>query len=178
MRKIVYYVAVSVDGFIAGPEDNIEGFAGEGSGVQQYLDDLKTFDTVIMGRRTYEFGYKFGLQPGQSPYPHMKNYIFSKTLQLDKAAENVVVCLPDISIIKKLKTQAGTDIYLCGGGEFAGWLLDNGLIDILKIKLNPLVLGNGISLFGSSGRKVQLEFLKQVQYDLGLQIMTYSINYH
>jgi hypothetical protein len=52
------------------------------------------------------------------------------------------------------------------------------LIDILKIKLNPLVLGNGIPLFGSSGRKVRLEFLKQVQYDLGLQIMTYSINYH
>ena len=77
MRNIVYYVAVSLDGFIAGPDGDITGFVAGGSGIDQYLKDLKAFDTVIMGRKTYEFGYKFGLKPGEPAYPHTKHYIFS-----------------------------------------------------------------------------------------------------
>ncbi len=65
MPKIVYYVASSIDGFIAGVNDDISGFVPGGSGVEKYLSDLKSFKTVIMGRRTYEFGYQFGLEPGQ-----------------------------------------------------------------------------------------------------------------
>jgi dihydrofolate reductase len=79
MRNIIYYAAVSLDGFNAGP------------GVDQYLNDLKNFDTVIMGRKTYEFGYRFGLNRGQPAYPHMKHYIFSASLHFDQAAENVFV---------------------------------------------------------------------------------------
>lgn len=177
MRSIIYYVATSIDGFIAGPNDNIGGFVGEGSGVEQYLNDLKTFDTVIMGRRTYEFGYKFGLQAGQPAYPHMENYIFSNTLHFDTPAQNVHIRPPDPDFIRSLKTRTGTDIYLCGGGVFAGWLLDHGLIDTLKIKLNPLILGAGIRLFGRSTRKIQTELLEQQPHDNGLQFMTYRVLY-
>ena len=74
-----------------------------------------------MGRRTYEFGYKYGLQPGQSPYPHMENYIFSK--------------------------------------------------------LNPLILGSGIRLFGHSTREIQTDLLELESHDKGLQIITYRIRY-
>lgn len=66
MRKITYYVAISLDGFIAGPDGDISGFVQQGEGVNQYLQDLQAFDTVIMGRKTYEFGYAYGLQPGSS----------------------------------------------------------------------------------------------------------------
>lgn len=177
MRKIVYYVATSIDGFISGPNDNIGGFVGEGSGVERYLQDLKSFDTVIMGRRTYEFGYKFGLQPGQPPYPHMEHYIFSKSLHFDQAAENVHVCAPDLDLIRSLKAAQGTDIYLCGGGDFAGWLLDHGLIDVLKIKLNPLILGAGVRLFGRSTRAIQTELTEHQSYDKGVQIITYNLQY-
>ena len=178
MRNIVYYVAVSLDGFIAGDNDDIDGFIPGGSGIEQYLNDLKDFDTVIMGRKTYEFGYKFGLQPGQAPYPQMKNYVFSNTLHFENNSANLLITPPDISFIKKLKEDSGTDIYLCGGGEFAGWLLENELIDVLKIKLNPLVLGNGIRLFGSSHKKLLLRCIGQESYDAGLQIITYQVNYH
>ncbi len=177
MRNIVYYVAVSLDGFIAGPDDDISGFVAGGPGVDQYLKDLKAFDTVIMGRKTYEFGYKFGLKPGEPAYPHMRHYIFSNSLQFDKKAGNLAVHPVDINVIKKLKAENGPDIYLCGGGEFAGWLLDNEMIDFLKIKLNPLILGSGIKLFGSSKKRMLTELVGIKSYDKGLQIINYRLNY-
>ena len=64
MRKIIYYVATSLDGFISGTSGDIDGFVLGGEGVDQYLEDLQAFDTVIMGKNTYEFGYQYGLKPG------------------------------------------------------------------------------------------------------------------
>lgn len=177
MRNIVYYVASSIDGFISRPAQSIEGFVGESAGVVKYLEDLRNFDTVIMGRRTYEFGYRYGLQPGQPAYPHMKHYIFSNSLNFDSHHDDVHVCAPDINFIKKLRGDHGTDIYLCGGGDFAGWLLDNEQIDILKLKLNPLILGQGIRLFGNSTKDVQTEVIDSTLYDKGLQVITYKIKY-
>lgn len=150
MQKIIYYVASSLDGFIAGTKDDISMFNPEGKGVEKYLSDLQNFETVIMGRRTYEFGYQFGLVPGQPAYPHMEHHIFSETLKIDKLAENVRIEKKSIERIKEIKENSKTDIYMCGGGQFAGWLLDKGLIDQLKLKLNPIILGGGIPLFGNS----------------------------
>ena len=175
MRKIIYYVATSLDGFIAGPDDDISEFKQQGAGVEQYLKDLQGFDTVIMGRRTYEFGYKYGLQPGQPPYPHMEHYIFSDSLNFEEPHEKVKVEKPDINRIVELKNGAGADIYLCGGGEFAGWLLDHKMIDQLKIKLNPVILGKGVKLFGSSTSGANLELLETINFDDGLQIMTFNV---
>ncbi|MEQ8245395.1 dihydrofolate reductase family protein [Fulvivirga sp.] len=177
MRKIVYYVASSIDGFISGLNDDISGFVGTGNGVDKYLADLANFDTVIMGRNTYEFGYKYGLQPGQPAYPHMKHYIFTDNLKLENLSTQVEVKNLDLIEIDKLKMHEGTDIYLCGGGQFAGWLLDNKKIDTLKLKLNPLILGQGIRLFGNSNSNYKLELLETADYENGLQIMTYNIIY-
>ena len=177
MRTIEYYVATSLDGFIAGPNEDISGFVPDGNGVDQYRQDLQDYDTVIMGRRTYEFGYQYGLQPGQPAYPHMKHYIFSNSLRFEPENEQVKVCPLDIQIIKDLKAEEGTPIYLCGGGVFAAWLLEHQLIDRLKIKLNPMVLGDGIRLFGDSKVYYGLELLDSQQYDKGLQIITYAVKY-
>lgn len=176
MRKIIYYVATSVDGYISGPDDDVSRFTASGDGIKQYLADLKEFDTVIMGRKTYEFGYKFGLKPGQLAYPHMKHLIFSSTLKFENCEKGLVVKNLDISIIEELQKEEGSDIYLCGGGEFAGWLLENEKIDILKIKLNPIILGDGIRIFGDSVKPVSLELVHTDKYD-DLQIITYKIIY-
>jgi dihydrofolate reductase len=177
MRKIVYYVATSLDGFISGSNEDISGFVPGGNGIDQYLLDLQSFDTVIMGKNTYQFGYKFGLQPGQAPYPHMANYIFSNSIVLNNASPNVFVKPLQLKEIENIQQKPGTDIYLCGGGQLAGWLLDNRKIDILKIKLNPLVLGTGVRLFGDSTRKFQTELLESNSYENGLQIITYKLLY-
>lgn len=178
MRKIIYYVACSIDGYIEGVNGDISGFIPDGNGVEKYLQDLQEFDTVIMGRKTYEFGYQFGLQPGQPAYPHMEHYIFSSSLHFDNPSEKVHVTALDLDVIHRLKQQNGSDIYLCGGGKFAAWLLQNELIDILKIKLNPLILGEGVRIFGDTTSSHKLELLNSETYEKGLQIMTYKIHYH
>lgn len=177
MRKIVYYVASSLDGYICGLNDDIGGFIATGNGVDKYLSDLSNFDTVIMGRRTYEFGYKYGLQPGQPAYSGMKHFIFSNNLVLENPDPKVQIKKMDISEIENLQKQEGTDIYLCGGGQFAGWLLENQKIDILRIKLNPLILGNGIKLFEQCTKKYKLHLSDTKEYEHGLQIMSYGIDY-
>jgi len=179
MRRIVYYVATSVDGYISGPEGDISGFeyAGESTGVKKYFEDLQNFDTVIMGRNTYEAGYQYGLKPGGLGYPHMNHYIFSDSLKLEEADERLKICPVDIEIVKDLKQMPGKDIYLCGGGQFAGWLLDHKLIDVLTIKLNPIVLGTGIPLFGKKVPQYKLGLAGDASFTHGLKILTYNIIY-
>ena len=173
MRRIVYYIAMSIDGYISGPENDVSKFIYSGSGVEKYQSDLQHFDTIIMGRNTYEIGYQFGLKPGQPAYPQMEHYIFSSTLKFSDQHEKVKVVQPDYSAIDQLKQSNGTDIYLCGGGQFAGWLLDGGYIDELRIKLNPIVLGGGASLFGESTCSVKFELIKSESFEHGMQILTY-----
>lgn len=177
MKKIIYYVATSLDGYISGPKGDISKFAQDGEGVQQYLADLKEFECVIMGRATYEFGYQYGLPAGQPAYPNMQHYIFSKSLHFENAHEQVHVMEPKIDEIEKLKLTSTTDIYLCGGGIFAGWLLENRLIDVLKLKINPIILGGGTPLFGNSKTQIITEMTSSKTYSGGLQINTYQIRY-
>ncbi|TAG61863.1 MAG: dihydrofolate reductase, partial [Runella slithyformis] len=97
--------------------------------------------------------------------------------KLENLSTQVEVKNLDLTEIDKLKMHEGTDIYLCGGGQFAGWLLDNKKVDTLKLKLNPLILGQGIRLFGNSNSKYKLELFETSDYENGLQIMTYNIIY-
>ena len=177
MRNIVYYVAASLDGFISGPDGDSSGFAAGGNGVDQYLKDLQKYDTVIMGRNTYEFGYKFGMKPGDLAYPHMEHYIFSDNLKFETKAEALHLRKLNLDHIYELRSQKGSDIYLCGGGQFAGWLLENEQITHLKLKLNPFISGEGVKLFGSSTKFYKTELIDSNLYDNGLQIMTYKLNY-
>lgn len=175
MPKIIYYVAISLDGYIAGLEDDINMFTAQGNGVEQYQKDLLSFTTVIMGRRTYEFGYQYGLKPGQPAYPHMEHHIFSETLKFEEKCHSQVHLEPrSLERVKEIQTNSTTDVYLCGGGTFAGWLLEHEMIDQLKIKLNPIILGGGIRLFGNSTSKARWDLIDTTRYEEGLQIMTYE----
>lgn len=180
MRKLVYHVAITLDNYIAhedGSADGLSGFA-EGDHTDDYLESLKGYDTVVMGRSTYEFGYQFGLEPGTSPYPHMRNYIFSKTLNFDTKDSNLtIVDTNALDVIKQLKDEKGTDIYLCGGGKFAGFLAEHDQIDELRIKLYPLIFGKGIRLFGSSEHKMKLSLSDTKTYQTGAMLLTYRVNH-
>lgn len=176
MKKIIYYVASSIDGFIAGTNNDISKFILEGKGVEKYQSDLLNFKTVIMGRKTYEFGYKFGLPPGQPAYPNMEHYIFSDNMTLDNLSGSVHIEKLNIDRVKDIKEKSVTDIYLCGGGKFAGWLLENSLIDQLKLKLNPIILGKGIRLFGETKSFANLNLTDTESFEDGLQILTYELN--
>lgn len=173
MREVVYHVATSLDGFIARADGSIDGFPGEGLHVQEYLAQLQDYDTVIMGRRTYEFGYQFGLQPGARAYPHMRHLIFSRTLRLPSGSEVEVISGDVCETVRALKTGEGGPIYLCGGGVLASALLQQNLISRIRLKLCPVAFGQGKGLFGyvEGLRQFRLDAMKR--YDSDVLLLDY-----
>ncbi|HAS43326.1 MAG TPA: deaminase [Microscillaceae bacterium] len=147
MRKLIYHIAVSLDGFIADKNGNVGDFLMEGPHVDDFAQALTTYDTVVMGRSTYEFGFQFGIQPGQPAYAGLQHLIVSRSLNFE-SNEEVKLIKSDIApYLQQLKTKPGKDIWLCGGGKLAGHLLNHQLIDELWLKINPMILGAGITLF-------------------------------
>ncbi|WP_407566634.1 dihydrofolate reductase family protein [Streptomyces sp. 184] len=166
MRKLVYYIAATVDGFIAGPDGadptGPAGFWPLPADYVQYLvahypETLPVmarealgvtaegthFDTVLEGRKSYEIGLAVGVPDA---YPHLRHLVFSTTLGESPAEAVEVVAGDPVKRVAELKSEAGKDIWLIGGGTLAGALY--GEIDRLIIKLGPLTTGAGIPLFG------------------------------
>lgn len=167
MHPIIYDVAVSIDGDISGPDGDISQFAQKGAVVEDYTARLETYATAIMGRATYEFGYRFGMQPGHNPYPHMRTIVFSKSLDLPDTAEVDVQPSSDIAAIEAIRSRSAGPIYLCGGGAFAGSLLSMGQVDVLRLKRAPIILGGGVPLFGTATVSPRLECTDMRPYDGG-----------
>jgi len=174
MRSIVFDVAVSLDGYIAGPGDDVSMFPAEGDHVTDYLQRLASYETVLMGRRTYEFGYAYGLQPGKRAYPHMDHHLFSRTIDLPADAAVPAVRDDGASAVGRLKPSDGGDIYLCGGGMFAGFLADLGLIDRLVLKLAPVVIGDGVRLFDAISDRLDFHLRSSKKYDSGVVLLEYE----
>jgi dihydrofolate reductase len=175
MRRIVYDVAVSLDGYIAGENDDISAFPGEGDHVSAYLARLETYQTVIMGRRTYEFGYRFGLVPGARAYPHMDHHVFSRSLSVPGDA--VTVVQEDwLGALQALRGGDGGDIYLCGGGTFAGFVAGHGFLDLLRVKLAPVALGRGIPIFSSLPRALRMRLIDTKTHGSGVLLMEYAVS--
>lgn len=155
MRNLIYHVAVSMDGYIAGLDHDVSAFLQSGAHVEAYQQQIQQYDTVIMGKNTYTFGYGYGLKPGYVPYPHLENWVFSKTLKTNtadfKTSPLKVYSEESLAQIRVLKNQPGKPIWLCGGGTLATALYNHRLIDKVILKINPIVLGagpgEGIALF-------------------------------
>lgn len=174
MRKLKYYVAVSVDNFIAHEDGSWDGFLTEGEAVTDYLESLKTwFDAVLMGRKTYEIGLKVGVT---NPYPYLKQYIFSRTMK-ESPDENVELVSENIvEFVRELKNETGKDIYLCGGADLATMLFAENLIDEIILKLNPVLLGSGIPLFSGVIKQTNLELTDSKIYANGIVWLFYRVN--
>lgn len=178
LRPVVYYVAMTVDHYIAHEDETIDGFAAEGHHITDYLDSLRAYDTVLMGRRTYEWGYRFGIQPGQpSPtYSHMMHYVFSQSMPEFQHAQLRVIRDDPAEFVRRLKAEQGGSIYLCGGGQLAGYLCTHGLVDELILKVNPVVFGTGIPVFGDLQRGMSLALLDAKVYHNGVLFLRYRVH--
>lgn len=174
MRKLKYYVACSVDGFIAHEDDSWGGFLFEGEPVQDYLKSLNHFDIVFMGRRTYEMGLKEGKT---NPYPTMKSYVFSRTMEKSPDPKVEIVRDNINELVKTLQQEDGQDIYLCGGAKLATSLFAEKLIDELVLKINPFIMGAGIPLFSDVVKQTPLKLIKSMTYDNGFVLLHYQINH-
>ena len=161
MRELVYYVAVSIDGFIADAEGGFDAFLVEGDHsslvLGEYADALPMhvhqalgseppgtrFDTVVMGWNTLVPALEAGIG---SPYPHLRQLVASREPREHDPA--ITLTSDPLRDVRALKEKDGLDIWLCGGGELAGTLLPE--IDRLVLKRNPLVFGSGIHVFGNA----------------------------
>jgi dihydrofolate reductase len=132
---------------------------------------------VLMGRRTYEAGYAYGLKPGDKPYPHMDHYVISTSLQLPTRAGLHVVAKDPERVIRELRAAPGSDIYLCGGSDLAGWMLERELIDRVVIKLNPVLLGRGLSPFARRAPRARLQQTDLRSYANGVVLLRYDVAY-
>ncbi len=174
IRKVRYLVAASLDGRIALSDGSFDFFEVVGNEhVADYLESLKEFDTVLMGRKTYEVALKVGVK---DPYPNLVSYVFSRSLAMDIDDRVKIVRDDPAIIVRKLKQQAGKDIYLCGGAQLATTLLAANLIDEVVVKLNPLLVGAGISLFDSLVAPTPLELTSSKTYGNGVVLLTYRVN--
>jgi dihydrofolate reductase len=163
MRKLTYYVASTIDGFIAAEDGTVDFFPVGGdhgpaitsqypetlpSKVREALgidNDNNTFDTVLMGRKTHDFGVRTGTA---SPYSHLRQYVVSTTMTESPDPGLELIGTDVLEKVRALKAETrGLGIWLCGGGELAQHLLPE--IDQIMLKLYPIVLGAGRPLFGN-----------------------------
>jgi dihydrofolate reductase len=171
-RKVIAYIAMSVDGYIADREDNI-GFLdlvkeeGEDYG---YSEFVKTIDTVIVGRRTYEKVLEMGFE-----YPHTDKQVYIVTRSPKPSLGLIQFYSGDLrDLVTELKTKKGKDIYCDGGAHIINMLLNAKLVDELILSVVPVLLGDGISLF-NDGRQMEKLALKSVKtYEKGLVQLHYE----
>jgi dihydrofolate reductase len=175
MHPIIYDAAVSADGFIAGPGGAVEAFPHDGAIVADYRDRLADYSVALMGRATYEFGYRYGLPPGANPYPHMRAVVVSSGLDLP--ADAAVECWPslDPSRVARLRDEASGPVYLCGGGVLAASLLAMGAIDRLRLKRAPILLGGGTPLFAGDRPGPALRLIEQTDHGGGLLYQEFEV---
>jgi len=176
-RKIIYYIATSINGNIADAEGNTDNFSMTAQYIPDYIKDLQDYDTVLMGKHTYEAGYQYGIEPGQpSPtYAHMMQYVFSQSMEQYQHEQLQVIADDAAEFVRSLKSQDGKPIYLCGGGQLAGYLLQHKLVDEIILKVSPLIIGQGLSLFGNLDGVFQLTLLDTKIYSDGHVFLRYEV---
>jgi dihydrofolate reductase len=172
-RKLVYHVATTLDGFLSREDDSADCFPAEGDHIPEYLDTLKhTYGAVLMGRRTYEMGTRVGVT---DPYPWLETHVFSRSMTHSPDPRVQLVSGDAAAYVRCLKAQEGKPLYLAGGGQLAGALFAEGLIDEVWVKLNPLLLGAGIPLVPRLERPLALILRASKTYRAGVVLLQYDV---
>lgn len=166
MRKVILYIAMSVDGYIAKNNGDVSWLGGDGSDPEalgSYPSFYETIDTVIMGWNTYH-QITTELSPERNPYEGKNSYVLTHKNEENKA-DIFFVNEDIIKFIQTLREQDGKNIWICGGASIAQQLIENDLIDVYHISIMPTLLGQGIKLFSDSANEKQLRLIKTEKYN-------------
>ncbi len=186
MRRLVYFVASTLDGFIAAPDGGADHFPMGDHVMAQARELPETlpahlrahlgasstparFDTVLMGRRTYDPALTAGIE---DPYAPLDTVVFSRELAPREGRLRITAEDP-VSVVRALKARPGRDLWLCGGGKLAAQLA--GQIDELTVKLNPLLTGSGLPLIPTPFQPRQLRLMATRTFDSGVVWLTYDL---
>ncbi|OKL36888.1 dihydrofolate reductase family protein [Domibacillus mangrovi] len=153
-RKIVLFIAQSLDGYIATKEDSLDWlFKVEGEGDNGYSEFLETIDTILLGKRTYDWIMKH--EKGLFPYQNKGCYVFSRSTIGDK--DHVTFVNEDIvHFTTSLKNEDGKNIWIVGGGDLLHTFLKEKLVDELILTVAPTIIGDGIPLFKAGHYQLDL----------------------
>ena len=168
MRRIRYSVAMSLDGYIAGPDGEYDWIDVDPSTSAGYFKALYAqFDTVLMERKSYD-------QAGGGVAP-FKTYVLSRTLRPGKHGKVTVLGADALQRVAALREESGKDIWLWGGGELFGSLASAGLVDTVELGVIPVLLGAGRKLMAGCDKRIKL-VEQPAKLELpGTRLLTYDV---
>lgn len=169
MRKIILNVALSLDGFIEGPNGEYDWcFTDQDYGMTDFMQSV---DTVFLGRKSYELV----ISTGGDYLGNTKQYVFSNTLNKTDH-KNVTIIGGDIaSTVKIIKAEAGKNIWLFGGASLVSSFMQHKLIDELMLSVHPVLLGSGKPLFEGLKERITLKLTDTKTYNTGLVQLYYAL---
>lgn len=174
MRKVILYIAMSLDGYIADSKGGVEWLGGQDAANQEmgsYPEFIKTVDTVVMGWNTYH-QIVTELSPDEWVYKGIKSYVV--THQKFTGAEDIVCADQTLEeLIVDLKQQDGKAIWICGGASIVNQLIEKDLIDCYHITIIPTLLGGGIRLFDKGHEELKLKLVSTQSYN-GMTDLVYE----
>ncbi len=166
MKKIIVYIAISLDGYIAAENGAIDWLSGDDSAPDNqgsYGQFYDSIDTVILGYSTYH-QIKTELAPNNWPYQDKKSYVLTHK-QIEDSPQISFTDSDILSLANKLKQEEGQDIWICGGAEIVSQFHELGLIDEYRISIIPTILGKGIKLFKESDSPLKLKLISTINYN-------------
>lgn len=182
MRKLKLQMQVTVDGFVAGPEGQLDWMTFDmDAGLLAFINHLTdTSDTILLGRKMTDGFVKYwehvvtqedsAEQAFARKMVDLPKVVFSKTLQ-HVDGKNVRVENGDLAVaVKQLKGQPGKDIVVYGGATFVSSLIEHGLIDEMNLFVNPVAIGNGMRVFRE---KTPLKLATSTAYPCGIVVNSY-----
>ncbi len=168
MRRIILNAAVSLDGFIEGPNGEIDWcFTDQDYGM---TDFLKRIDAVFFGRKSFELIKTMD----KNPFPDKYKYVFSRKIELEENKTRVIKTNLEKEVLK-IKNENGKDIWLFGGAESTSALANAGLLDEMHLAVHPIFLGRGKPLFLNLDKQTYLRLHNLKTYSSGLVQLFYKV---
>ena len=163
---------MSLDGYIAGPNGEIDWIARDPS--IDFAAIYAGFDTVLLGRRTYELTQ----QPGAPPWPAgWRVFVFSRTLTASEHPAIHVVSTDLASTVSRLRAEPGRDIWLFGGGSLCASLLAADLLDQIEVAVMPVLLGGGVPLVATTAPRSPLVLTRSYHSPSGIVNLQYNVRH-
>jgi dihydrofolate reductase len=169
MRRVRYQVAMSLDGYIAGPNGEYDWIVNDPE--IDFGEIFSRFDTLLMGRRTYEVM----AATGGPPMPGMKTFVFSRTLDPRDHPEVTIVAEEPAETVADLRASPGKDIWLFGGGALFRSFAEARLVDTVETAVVPVLLGGGIPLLPPPAARIGLALTGHKVYKSGIVLLEYAV---